>query len=181
MQTKISIHVPHAGDDYANSTAFCDYDEFQSTSPTRGTTHDQGAQHLADGISIHVPHAGDDCRSYKACDGPSQISIHVPHAGDDGNIQAACISVIISIHVPHAGDDHEIDVNKYLWRLFQSTSPTRGTTNSNDSLKSLFNISIHVPHAGDDSANVAELLDADEDFNPRPPRGGRLCKLYRLL
>ena len=78
--------------------------------------------------------------------------------------------------------------------LFQSTPPARGATVKNDYPNAFIKISIHAPREGGDtktgqsgSAGVISIhapreggdqqaagtLDADEDFNPRPPRGGR--------
>ena len=59
--------------------------------------------------------------------------------------------IYISIHAPREGGDHV----------------ARG-----DNVK--FGISIHAPREGGDDSEFAELT-TDDDFNPRPPRGGRLC------
>ena len=58
---------------------------------------------------------------------------------------------------------------------FQSTSPARGTTCPRCSgSPGCRGISIHVPREGDDSAPPGSLPPTP-DFNPRPPRGGRLA------
>ena len=80
------------------------------------------------------------------------ISIHVPRAGDDELGQRGGWLINISIHVPRAGDDHGEGGARIAARLFQSTSPVRGTT-----------MGIHAAQR------------RRSDFNPRPPCGGRRC------
>ena len=57
-------------------------------------------------------------------------------------------------------------------KLFQSTSPVRGTTDTAEVHMAGVKISIHVPRAGDDRAIRARLVRLAH-FNPRPPCGGR--------
>ena len=125
-------------------------------------------------ISIHVPRAGDDSVRREDKAGHPVISIHVPRAGDDSLGGNANISrVIISIHVPRAGDDKSKQKVVFLCLPFQSTSPVRGTTGLVDCFcHTILFISIHVPRAGDDRG-VIQFGISVQDFNPRPPCGGR--------
>ena len=80
---KISIHVPREGDDSSACPDCVAANQFQSTSPVRGTT---GPGHLAGKpapISIHVPREGDDPGRGHPPRGNLAISIHVPREGDD--------------------------------------------------------------------------------------------------
>ena len=59
-QIIISIHIPRAGDDVAQSYDKSDKSTFQSTSPVRGMTAIQTQIASCCCISIHIPRAGDD-------------------------------------------------------------------------------------------------------------------------
>ena len=60
-------------------------------------------------------------------------------------------------------------------REFQSTPPARGATAASLDYQAWVAISIHAPREGGDGRR--DDADADPgDFNPRPPRGGRLLK-----
>ena len=88
------------------------------------------------------------------------ISIHVPREGDDVVKMAARLTdKQISIHVPREGDDHFPRLRLKPQAQFQSTSPARGTTPQR----------LHQPYTC-------------QNFNPRPPRGGRPnCILSPLI
>ena len=83
--------------------------------------------------------------------GHRNISIHAPREGGDepGNVVAT--SRLISIHAPREGGDYA------------------NLVNSVD-----LPISIHAPREGGDRTGGG-AAGAPEHFNPRPPRGGRLC------
>ena len=141
-------------------------------------------------ISIHVPREGDDTLFGEEADDVVEISIHVPREGDDWLPIGRPIELRISIHVPREGDDWKPATTRPRPTTFQSTSPVRGTTESQTSAipRRLFQstspvrgttnilkiaafdakISIHVPREGDDGAQILALAGAD-DFNPRPP------------
>ena len=67
----------------------------------------------------------------------------------------AVIIVAISIHVPLTGDDMHSKVATNMAGLFQSTSPSRGTTNHRRNFTKLGDISIHVPLTGDDEGGTS--------------------------
>ena len=60
-----------------------------------------------------------------------------------------------------------------LMSIFQSTPPARGATIAATSSPYKALISIHAPREGGDRHGNFAALDR-LDFNPRPPRGGRL-------
>ena len=60
--------------------------------------------------------------------------------------------------------------------IFQSTPPARGATFEIAPTVPNLGISIHAPREGGDSS-VPVMVLISQDFNPRPPRGGR----HRLL
>ena len=80
--------------------------------------------------------------------------------------------IIISIHVPRVEDDKGESSAGKSPALFQSTSPVWRTTNYRRTNMNNYEISIHVPRVEDDSVLVL-VVNPAENFNPRPPCGGR--------
>ena len=64
-------------------------------------------------------------------------------------------------------------------RLFQSTPPARGATSSAFSGWCSNDISIHAPREGGDLRSL-QISNKQLNFNPRPPRGGRLLAVLRI-
>ena len=123
---------------------------FQSTSPVRGTTKNTGGSGGVSKISIHVPRAGDDCAAPPLKGG----------CAFDFNPRPPCGGRPMRLSRPLPK------------KIFQSTSPVRGTTAMSRYSPSKRKISIHVPRAGDDRVLIYQAKKLD-DFNPRPPCGGR--------
>ena len=100
-------------------------------------------------ISIHAPREGGDyfCRPAQRNPG---ISIHAPREGGDPRLCKGRFAGIISIHAPREGGD--LGVNKMV---------------------KIRVISIHAPREGGDHTPPG-VLSYQHNFNPRPPRGGRL-------
>ena len=87
---------------------------------------------------------------------------------------------IISIHAPHTGGDKlGMDTGNFIY-AFQSTPPIRGATRGRQGFPIYPGISIHAPHTGGDDHKDLQGSVPD-DFNPRPPYGGRPCDAYRSL
>ena len=150
----ISIHTPLAGSDVTNILV---------DSPTVG-------------ISIHTPLAGSDIQSCYLRVFTS-ISIHTPLAGSD-RLTCECFRhPKISIHTPLAGSDRTMTPIRPFARLFQSTLPLRGATDTpypTEHCTTYFNphspcgerliqpadhavsrhISIHTPLAGSDRPHL---------------------------
>ena len=101
---------------------------FQSTSPARGTTHSGVVVFYRHKISIHVPREGDDHPAGSQCSSLQDFNPRPPRGGrravDDDPEQP----LDISIHVPREGDDAPPSLLASASRIFQSTSPARGTT-----------------------------------------------------
>ena len=79
----------------------------------------------------------------------TQISIHAPREGGDFYMAALLTSLGISIHAPREGGDS---------RMYTLSAASK--------------ISIHAPREGGDGG-INYPPPYKEDFNPRPPRGGR--------
>ena len=79
---------------------------------------------------------------------------------------------VISIHVPRVEDDYNMGGEVKTWIIFQSTSPVWRTTDGSCPYVIKAQISIHVPRVEDD-LNEFTLYSRGNNFNPRPPCGGR--------
>ena len=89
----------------------------------------------------------------------ASISIHAPRAGGDKFVHYFAHLGCISIHAPRAGGDLSDSLGMFEAKM----------------------ISIHAPRAGGDhQGGVCVMVDA-EDFNPRPPCGGRLGGILTYL
>ena len=171
----ISIHAPReGGDSTACLPTFCGK-VFQSTPPARGATPALRPKGQTGSISIHAPREGGDfsgssVRSWRSNFNPrpprggrrhlGQAAGTVkyfnprPREGGDIGIPNANTDKRISIHAPREGGDCvKFSPCAGKW-TFQSTPPARGATWRDNG-------------ARHDSS----------DFNPRPPRGGRLGRV----
>ena len=84
------------------------------------------------------------------------------------------MSDYISIHAPCEGGDQTRKCPFPAPKVFQSTPPARGATVLSNVALSIPYISIHAPCEGGDLF-PSPIKIQDLDFNPRPPRGGRLA------
>ena len=102
-------------------------------------------------ISIHAPREGGDSAS-RSLYTPSAIFQSTPPArGATPTVPDADDDSDISIHAPREGGDHSI------LRLLNDRP----------------NISIHAPREGGDQKQHTQEQHTSNNFNPRPPRGGR--------
>ena len=173
--------------------------KFQSTPPARGATLPERCVQPCRIISIHAPREGGDCdKAVLAHD--VAISIHAPREGGDARQPFRLrVCSAISIHAPREGGDVCRNDAYNRAESFQSTPPARGATGAAQSGQQARQISIHAPREGGDPRPV--VVDADKsisihapreggdtarftpasrifsNFNPRPPRGGRLFGL----
>ena len=148
----ISIHVPREGHDISNLTGRRDFTAFQSTCPARGTTLGSPAMASSREISIHVPREGHDSTHKPKCFKHCHFNPRAPRGARLFDKYVIARVFAISIHVPREGHDAENVAKTY--------------TGSH--------ISIHVPREGHDGG-WAEFREAILYFNPRAPRGARLC------
>ena len=170
---------------------------FQSTPPARGATPRSPYGTPRPHISIHAPREGGDCRIAASAWSPQQfqstppargattppgvlsyqhrISIHAPREGGDGWITGTASGLGISIHAPREGGDENGSNNGLKLGKFQSTPPARGATEHRRQITNGIGISIHAPREGGDTTIPPKKYGPHTYFNPRPPRGGRLC------
>ena len=146
----ISIHVPLAGNDTVRPSSASASGAFQSTFPLRGTTVQSSVRYASAHISIHVPLAGNDVMILTYCGTvPSNFNPRSP-----------------------CGERPVPAARPRPLPKFQSTFPLRGTTAIYWPLIVRCKISIHVPLAGNDSASSCPSA-ISRNFNPRSPCGER--------
>ena len=165
--------------------------------PREGGDCDSGT-HIANiAISIHAPREGGDCRKNEPHDQRQPISIHAPREGGDtavttglreasnfnprpprggrrlgNNLNSWCI-INFNPRPPRGGRLLR-RVSRLFDKLFQSTPPARGAT-----LIPLFILRMILPRfqstppARGATSAVGKSTYKNNDFNPRPPRGGR--------
>ena len=169
-QTPISIHVPREGDDSTPFKVFHTQQQFQSTSPVRGTTS-----------------------WTTVCISAAVFQSTSPVRGTTSVFRLFGSILPFQSTSPERGTTQSHRFGR-IGRVFQSTSPSRGTTISAGALLEEYGISIHVPLTGDDSQyknlphfvviSIHVPLTGDDytahsplaalrNFNPRPPHGGR--------
>ena len=147
----ISIHAPRAGGDASAAKSAKSTTQFQSTPPVRGATASEKRFTSARRYFNPRPPCGGRLQlGVEARDG-ADISIHAPRAGGDGGVAFSVMSPdLISIHAPRAGGDAVALMGPVV----------------------VGRISIHAPRAGGDGTFMV-VSGVHEDFNPRPPCGGR--------
>ena len=149
VTTCISIHAPREGGDITNWLWIFNTNTFQSTPPARGATQNGSNNQLKLSISIHAPREGGDYlkKGWKVY--TTEFQSTPPARGATHNIHLLSDERQISIHAPREGGDERFSIIS----MPQS-------------------ISIHAPREGGDRDRASPVLCA-ENFNPRPPRGGR--------
>ena len=148
--------------------------EFQSTLPARGATWDDAKAANAYRISIHAPREGSDLRLSRAKPKARNFNPRSPRG-----------------ERRHGRDHHGQKSG------FQSTLPARGATHQQHGRVGSHSISIHAPREGSDSPRLGQCRESNifqstlpargatkeksesdyrrKNFNPRSPRGERLC------
>ena len=124
-------------------------------------------------ISIHAPREGGDDNWPKMLHDGFKISIHAPREGGDRSWRrSAPAHGHFNPRPPRGG-------RRPVWAIsrnpsgFQSTPPARGATDPSALVSASVAISIHAPREGGDGRRWREP-PTRRNFNPRPPRGGRL-------
>ena len=147
----ISIHAPREGGDNEDFHDLPAFPLFQSTPPARGATSSNAFLILFYSDFNPRPPRGGRLLVANSRQRPSEFQSTPPARGATLGLQNMEQQIIISIHAPREGGDPKGDPKAPLRALFQSTPPARGAT-------------LPAPwHPRPDG-----------DFNPRPPRGGRL-------
>ena len=127
-----------------------DFKIFQSTPPARGATTLICQENNLTLISIHAPREGGDPAGDTEHRRRQHFNPRPPRGGRPRAPEQAWAIVDISIHAPREGGD-TVFPTRGLFRVeFQSTPPARGATSAK-----------------------AYTFISPNNFNPRPPRGGR--------
>ena len=175
VQRLISIHAPREGGDRrASQSRHFPGHNFNPRPPRGGRLHGvglirsspsnfnprppRGGRRPRRPCTTHIlqfqstPPARGATYTAVALDNQFRISIHAPREGGDrGDSVRVLETYAISIHAPREGGDCSPAPALRVALPFQSTPPARGATTA-----------------------VASYTVNYKDFNPRPPRGGRL-------
>ena len=147
---KISIHVPHAGDDGATGLELAVPLNFNPRPPCGGRPNLRPCTGNSRDISIHVPHAGDDSEWLCVGRWHRHFNPRPPCGGRRSIGQSFGVGRDFNPRPP-CGGRPDPSLSRFITMPFQSTSPMRGTTSS-----------------------CRLRRHRQGYFNPRPPCGGRL-------
>ena len=147
--SQISIHAPREGGDPKIAVTTSPRLVFQSTPPARGATTPPRQEIRPRYISIHAPREGGDKKQREEKKRQRHFNPRPPRGGRPKRSIRKQYNSKISIHAPREGGD----------LCFCAGVPS-------------LVISIHAPREGGDFL-VLHWPWLPNDFNPRPPRGGR--------
>ena len=148
---------------------------FQSTPPARGATRRRYSRPCSSPyFNPRPPRGGRLGWLPDVVKGRKTISIHAPREGGDGGGDVPIIHKGNFNPRPPRGGRRIPAADLSACRPFQSTPPARGATllEVNKMVKIRI-ISIHAPREGGDSVKCRSSASSSNNFNPRPPRGGR--------
>ena len=201
-KTHISIHAPRAGGDegpskpvrnmsYFNPRPPCGgrpdphfgtnpAKVFQSTPPVRGATRRRWPRRWRLPDFNPRPPCGGRLAVLQDGVADSDISIHAPRAGGDSTSPGVGPPPKDFNPRPPCGGRRDDHASQLASGGFQSTPPVRGATLSAVRCGGHLCISIHAPRAGGDifTPRSHKILD---NFNPRPPCGGRRLDSFFIL
>ena len=170
--------------------------KFQSTPPARGATAKAVmARRPGRNFNPRPPRGGRPCVLHAEL-GKGPISIHAPREGGDGafsqyreshryfnprpprggrlkGITAGRHPLLFQSTPPARGATPSRFANCSTIYAFQSTPPARGATPGPRSQSSLCRFQSTPPREGGDLGRFSSKICTANDFNPRPPRGGR--------
>ena len=152
-------------------------------------------------ISIHAPREGGDFAFAYVVNTDNSISIHAPREGGDDTVVQREEEMKISIHAPREGGDTVNGILKLIRMIISIHAPREGGRHRQFMAKAPdARISIHAPREGGDGSIASYPAGTDifqstppargatagrrhygrsgQDFNPRPPRGGRRYRLF---
>ena len=105
-----------------------------------------------------------------------------PRGGATGEDYNAAIAEMISIHAPREGGRPEIDKSTGAEYINISIhAPREGGDGHDHKNAHTDHISIHAPREGGDHPILSSPVRRTCNFNPRPPRGGRLETLNQWI
>ena len=164
---------PPCGGRHKRYNYYTPLSRFQSTPPVWGATYTKEYIQRCKEISIHAPRVGGDLLR-QGLGLLVAFQSTPPVWGATVPIGVVLSLFTISIHAPRVGGDLLLATRaRRRLREFQSTPPVWGATVCGDCQLPNDYISIHAPRVGGDIRHRVAILRRD-DFNPRPPCGGRL-------
>ena len=164
---------PREGGDFVGVMLAPRVMRFQSTPPARGATVHFASHNLYLLNFNPRPPRGGRRLMFRPLAVLMWISIHAPREGGDISTFFQRSSDPYFNPRPPRGGRQDDPAGRLGDVIFQSTPPARGATTRRCIYASHSHISIHAPREGGDLYRVL-CHHAIQDFNPRPPRGGRL-------
>ena len=146
----ISIHAPREGGDQPSGVLQTDSDLFQSTPPARGATSRSTSEDYSQSFQSTPPARGATTSWWAGLGDDMHFNPRPPRGGRRLRLICSLRSRSISIHAPREGGDTVATCILESSTVFQSTPPARGAT----------------------KRGISQAYQPD-NFNPRPPRGGR--------
>ena len=170
---KISIHAPREGGDIILHIEQEAGALFQSTPPARGATAAGAVVHdRLPGISIHALREGGDGRGKNRESLLKDFNPRPPRGGRRRWQCVRCLRYPFQSTPPARGATVRIFDNA-AGNIISIHAPREGGDHHGSTWDHPMTISIHAPREGGDTHHVLRSAAVD-DFNPRPPRGGRL-------
>ena len=150
---------------------------FQSTPPARGATIIIIWLAPAMNISIHTPREGGDSYNPPISRDNWAFQSTPPARGATMLPRTGTELIHISIHTPREGGDALLEGERGYLEKFQSTPPARGATASSlPKCSPATDFNPHPPRGGR-LRNLPRFRGDRHHFNPHPPRGGRLTQV----
>ena len=128
-------------------------------------------------ISIHALRGEGDGDTVDKIIAAHLISIHALRGEGDEQGEEGSTPPMISIHALRGEGDHFYAKLTNADKVFQSTPSVGRATKSPMSCQTLENISIHALR-GEGDMQTKRQQEQESDFNPRPPWGGRLSRIF---
>ena len=127
---------------------------------------------LGEGISIHAPARGATQADHRLWHCIPNFNPRPPRGGRRARSADMSTCVLFQSTPPARGATSDFQ-RRIPFSEFQSTPPAKGATYDMIDATSINIISIHAPREGGDNERRA-TQPAEANFNPRPPRRGRL-------
>ncbi len=175
----ISIHAPRVGGDPGCMTASRAIFYFNPRPPCGGRPC-RGISWAGTALYFNPrPPCGGRPSLVHQVDDAGSISIHAPRVGGDSRAPYHPPGPGISIHAPRVGGDFTVKDDVSKLSKFQSTPPVWGATEEWTSTSTPWSFQSTPPVWGATSAWTMGL-PLRQNFNPRPPCGGRPQRLAAL-
>ena len=168
----ISIHAPREGGDYQAGPVVPQYRHFNPRPPRGGRRQIDAPCASARCISIHAPREGGDGASPPTAPGAGDFNPRPPRGGRHHTEKRGAPGGHHFNPRPPRGGRRDVTSKEEKEKLISIHAPREGGDIVIHILSRSQIISIHAPREGGDKRGINQACQPD-NFNPRPPRGGR--------